>query len=180
MKTGGEIMKKGRQYEKHGESDPLSFLSETKMLPHLAGIMIVKNGEIPADIPADTEFYDLLLLPSFALCACYLGYANFKIVGEDNADIPVALIWDLFNFTSGLTMGSQIMDRHLLILDKAFELLGFHADLVVRDQDIVVVGGISPIRVTKFDTTNYVGFEEKGINPDVFSQMLARALRRCF
>ena len=31
----------------------------------------------------------------------------------------------------------------MMIIEKAFELLGFHADLSVRDQHIVVIDGIS-------------------------------------
>jgi len=51
------------------------------------------------------------------------------------------LIWDLFNCTSGMAMGREIMDRHMMIIEKAFELLGFHADLSVKDQYVVVMMG---------------------------------------
>jgi hypothetical protein len=153
-------------------------LSESKRLSHLSGINIVKNGKIPADIQANTEIYDLSILPTFTLCACYLGYANYKILGEDNVEIPISLIWDLLNFMSGRTMGSQIIDRHMMIMEKAFELFGFHADLSVKNQHVVVVDGISKITGRKSGETKYIGFDEKGINPDIFSQMLMRALRR--
>ncbi|MEI7637335.1 MAG: hypothetical protein WCJ37_08515 [Syntrophus sp. (in: bacteria)] len=43
-----------------------------------------------------------------------IGYANYKILREENVEIPIDLIWDLFNFTSGLTTGRQIMDRHVI------------------------------------------------------------------
>ncbi len=165
-------------HEKPGESGPIVFLSERKLLSHLSGIKVVKKGKIPADIPANTEFYDLSILPTFTLCACYLGYANYRILGEDNVEIPVGLIWDLFNFTSGLTTGRQVIDRHMMIIAKAFELLGFHADLSAKDQYIVVVDGISKITVQESDKTKYLGFDEKGINPDIFLQMLMRTLHR--
>ena len=93
-------------------------------------------------------------------------------------EIPVSLIWDLFNFTSGLTTGRQIMDRHMMIIEKSFELLGFHADLSAEDQNIVVIDGISKITDRESSETKYVGFNEKGINPDIFLQMLMRALHR--
>jgi len=115
--------------------------SESKMLSHLSGIKVVKKGRIPANIQATGEIYDLSILPAFTLCACYLGYANYKILGEEEVEIPIGLIWDLFNCTSGLTVGRQIMDRHMMILEKAFELLGFHADLSIKDQYVVVIDG---------------------------------------
>ncbi|MDD5167890.1 MAG: hypothetical protein PHN75_03655 [Syntrophales bacterium] len=138
----------------------------------------MNRGKIPVDIQANDEIYDLSILPTFTLCACYLGYANYKILREEKVDIPVGMIWDLFNFTSGLTTGRQIMDRHMMIIDKAFELLGFHADLSVNDQHIVIVDSISRITVRESDASKYVGFSEKGINPDIFLQMLMHTLRR--
>jgi hypothetical protein len=171
-------MKKNRSHEKRGESGPVIPLSESKILSHLSGIKVVKKGEIPADIQANTEIYDLLILPTFTLCACYLGYANYKILGQEKVDIPVGLIWDLFNFTSGMTTGGQIMDRHLMIIEKSFELLGFHADLSVKDKNIVVIDGITKITDRESGKTKYVGFNEKGINPDIFLHMLMRALLR--
>ena len=173
-------MKNKHSQEKHGASGPITPLSERKMLRHLSGIKVVEKGTIPPDIQARCEIYDLSLLPTFSLCACYLGYANYKILGEEKVEIPVGLIWDLFNFTSGLTTGRQIMDRHMMIIEKAFELLGFHADLSVRDQYIVVIDGISEIKVTESSKTKYVGFNAKGMNQDIFSQMLMRALLKSF
>ena len=171
-------MKNSHSHEKQEKSGPIASLSKSKRLSHLSGIKIVKNGKIPANIQANTEIYDLSILPTFTLCACYLGYANYKILGEENADIPIDLIWDLFNFTSGLTKGEQIMDLHMMIIEKAFELFGFHADLSVKDQYVVVVDGFSKITTRESGKTKYIGFDEKGINPDIFSQMLIRALRR--
>jgi hypothetical protein len=173
-------MKNKHSYEKHGESGPTTPLSERKMLHHLSGIKVVKKGTIPADIQAKGEIYDLSILPTFTLCACYLGYANYKILGEEEVEIPIGLIWDLFNFTSGLTTDRQVMDRHMMIIEKAFELLGFHADLSVRDQHVVVIDGISKIKVTESSKTKHVSFNAKGTNPDIFSQMLMRALLRSF
>ena len=169
-------MKNSHSHEKQGESGSRMSLSERKMLSHLSGIKVVKK--VPADIPANTEIYDLSILPAFTLCSCYLGFTNFKILGEEYVEIPVDLIWDLFNFTSGLTTGSQITDRHIMIIEKAFELLGFHADISVKDQSVVVVDGISKITVRKSGSTKYIGFDKKGINPDIFSQMLMRALHK--
>ncbi len=173
-------MKNNHSHEKHGESAPKMSLSESKRLSHLSGIKVLKKGEIPADIQANSEIYDILTLPTFTLCACYLGYANFKILEEEKVEIPVGLIWDLFNFTSGLTTRGQLMDRHLMMIEKAFELLGFHADLSVKDQNIVVIDGISKITSREIGKTKYVGFNEKGIDPDIFLQMLMRALHRSF
>ncbi len=173
----GELMKNSHPHEK--QKAPGS-LSARKRLSHLSGIKIVKKGKIPADIQAGTEIYDLSILPTFTLCACYLGYANYKILGEENVEIPIGLIWNLFNFTSGLTIGGQIMDHHMMIIEKAFELFGFHADLSITDQNVVVVDGISRITVRVSGKTKYIGFDEKGINPGIFSQMLMRALRRSF
>jgi hypothetical protein len=173
-------MKNSHLHEKKLEFGPIASLSKSKRLSHLSGIKIVKNGKIPADIHANTEIYDLSILPTFTLCACYLGYANYKILGEENAEIPIGLIWDLFNFTSGLTIGSQIIDRHMMIIEKAFELFGFHVDLSVTAQNVVVIDGISKIMVRESGKTQYIGFDEKGINADIFSQMLMRALRRSF
>lgn len=171
-------MKNIKSHEKHGESGPKMSLSESKRLSHLSGIKIVKKGKIPADFQENDEIYDLLILPTFTLCACYLGYANYKILEQERVDIPVGLIWDLFNFTSDLTTRGQILDRHLMIIEKSFELLGFHADLSVNDQNIVVIDGISKITDRESGKTKYVGFNEKGINPDIFLQMLMRALLR--
>jgi len=171
-------MKNNHLHEKHGKSGSKMSLSESKRLSHLSGIKVVKKGEIPADIHASGEIYDLLSLPAFTLCACYLGYANYKILAEKMVEIPVSLIWDLFNFTSGLTTGRKIMDRHMMIIEKSFELLGFHANLSVKDQNIVVIDGISKITDRESGKTKYVGFNEKGINPDIFLQMLMRALHR--
>jgi hypothetical protein len=175
-------MKNNHSHEKHGESAPKMSLSESKRLSHLSGIKVLKKGEIPADIQASIEIYDILTLPTFTLCACYLGYANYKILEEEKVAIPIGLIWDLFNFTSDLTLtiGRQIMDRHMMIIEKSFELLGFHADLSIKDQNIVVIDGISNITDTESGKTKYIGFNEKGINPDFFLQMLMRALQRSF
>ena len=173
-------MKNSHPHEKQVESGSIMSLSASKMLSHLSGIKIVKKGKIPADIQANNEIYDLSILPTFTLCACYLGYANSKILGEENVEIPIGLIWDLFNFTAGLTIGSRIMDHHMMVLEKAFELFGFHADLSVNDQNIVVIDGISKITEREIGKTNYIGFDEKNINPVIFSQMLMRALRRRF
>ena len=173
-------MKNSHSHEKQEESGPIISLSASKRLSHLSGIKIVKKGKIPADIQANNEIYDLSILPTFTLCACYLGYANYKILGEENVKIPIGLIWGLFNFISGLTVGNQIMDRHMMIIEKAFELFGFHADLSVTDQNVVVVDGISKITVRESGKMKHIGFNEKGINPDIFSQMLMRALRRSF
>ena len=173
-------MKNNHSHEKHGESGSKMPLSASKRLSHLSGIKVVKKVKIPDDIPANGEIYDLLILPTFTLCACYLGYANFKILEEEKVEIPVGLIWDLFNFMSGLTTGRQIMDRHMMIIEKAFELLGFHANLSVKNQNIVVIDGISKITDRESGKTKYVGFNKKGINPDIFLQMLMRALHRSF
>jgi hypothetical protein len=175
-------MKNNHSHEKHGESAPKMSLSESKRLSHLSGIKVLKKGEIPADIQANIEIYDILTIHTFTLCACYLGYANYKILEEEKVAIPIGLIWDLFNFTSDLTLtiGRQIMDRHMMIIEKSFELLGFHADLSIKDQNIVVIDGISNITDTESGKTKYIGFNEKGINPDFFLQMLMRALQRSF
>ena len=173
-------MKNNHSHEKHKESGSIMPLSEIKMLSHLSGIKIVKTGKIPADIKANNEIYDLSILPTFTLCACYLGYANYKILEEEIVDIPVGLIWDLFNCTSGLTMGREIMDRHMMIIEKAFELFGFHADLSVKDQDVVVIDRRSKIMSRESSKTKYVGFNAKGINPDIFLQMLMCTLLRGF
>ena len=173
-------MKNNHSHEKHGEPDPTRPLSESKRLSHLSGIKVVKKGEMPADIEANGEIYDLLILPAFTLCACYLGYANYKILEEEKVEIPISLIWELFNFTSGLTTGKKIMDQHMMMLEKSFELLGFHAELSVKDQNIVVIDGISKITDKESGKTKYVGFNEKGINPEIFLQMLMRALQKNF
>jgi hypothetical protein len=173
-------MKNNHSHDKHKEPGPIMPLSEIKMLSHLSGIKVVKKGTIPADIQANGEIYDLSILPKFTLCACYLGYANYKILGEKKVEIPVRLIWDLFNWTSGLTMGRQIMDRHMIIIEKAFEMLGFHVDLSIKDQCVVVNYGISKITVGESSETKHVGFNAKGINPDIFSQMLMCTLLRGF
>jgi hypothetical protein len=169
-------MKNNHWHEKqHEESGPIMPLPESRMLSCLSGIKVVRKGTAPADIQANSEIYDLSILPKFTLCACYLGYANCKILGEEMVEIPVSLIWNLFNYTSGLTMGMQIMDRHMMIMEKAFQMLGIHADLSVRDQ-CVVVDGMSKITAGKSGKTKYLGFNAKGINPDIFSQMLMRTL----
>ena len=160
-------------------SEPKTTLSASKRKTHLSGIKVVKEGEaVPNDVKASGEVYDLLILPTFTLCACYLGYANYKIMNREKVEIPVGLIWELFNFTSGLTAGRDIMDRHMSIIEKSFELLGYRADLSVKDDhDIVVIDGIAKIKDQETGKTKLVGFSEKGIDPDVFSQMLMRALR---
>jgi hypothetical protein len=173
---GGDLMKNNHSHEKRGELAPVMPLSKSNRLSHLSGIKVVKKGTIPADIEANDEIYDLLILPKFTLCACYLGFANYKIMGEEKVEIPVGLIWELFNFTSGLTTGRRIMDRHMMMIEKAFDLLGFHADLSIKDQHIVVIDGISKIIVRESSQMKYVGFNAKGINADIFSQMLMRAL----
>ena len=161
-------MKNSHSHEKRNESGTIMPLPEIKMLSHLSGINVVKKGTIPVDIQANGEIYDLSILPTFTLCACYLGYANYKILGEEKIEIPVGLIWDLFNCTSGMAMGREIMDRHMMIIEKAFELLGFHADLSVKDQNIVVIEGISKITHRESGKTKHVGFNKKGINPAFF------------
>jgi len=47
-------------------------------------------------------------------------------------------------------------------LRSLFELLGFHVDLSVKDQNIVVIDGISKITDRESGKTKYVGFNEKG------------------
>jgi hypothetical protein len=77
-------------------------------------------------------------------------------------------------------MGKQIMDRHMMIIEKAFDMFGFHADLSVKDQCVVVIDGISKITVRESSETKHVGFNAKGINPDIFSQILMCTLLRGF
>jgi hypothetical protein len=173
---GGERMRNYRSHEKPGESGPIMPLSERERLSLLSGIKVAKQEKIPRDIQVSGEIYDLAILPTFTLCACYFGYANYKILGQEEVDIPVGLVWDLFNFTSGLTPGRQIMDCHMAIIEKAFALLGFRVDLSVKDQYVVVVDGIFGMAVRESGKTKYVGFNKKGINPDIFSQMLVRTL----
>lgn len=172
-------MKHIHSQDKQRKSGPVIPLSKEKRLSHLSGIKIVKKGEIPADIQANTEIYGLSVLPMFTLCACYLGYANYRILGEEDAEIPIDLIWDLFSFTSGLsTTERQLVDRHMMIIARAFELFGFQADLSVKNRHSVVIDGITEGAVRRRDKTKYIGFDQKGINPDIFSQMLMHALRR--
>ena len=172
-------MKNSHPHEKRGVSGPIISLSKEKRLSHLSGIKIVKKGKIPADIQANTEIHDLSVLPLFTLCACYLGYANYRILGEEDAEIPIDLIWDLFNFTSGLTATErQLVDRHMIIIARAFELFGFRADLSVKNRQSVVIDGIAEAAARKRGKTKYIGFDQKGIDPDIFSQMLMHALRR--
>jgi len=175
-------MKKNSTPKKRAGSEPKTALSDSKRRSHLSGIKVVKEGEaVPDDVKARGEIYDLLILPTFTLCACYLGYANHRIMREEKVEIPAGLIWELFNFTSGLTAGRDIMDRHMLIIEKSFELLGYRADLSVKDdRNIVVIDGIAKIADKGTGKTKLVGFNEKGIDPDVFSQMLMRALRMNF
>jgi len=59
-------------------------------------------------------------------------------------------------------------------------LLGFHADLSVKDQYVVIIDSISNIMASEYSKTKYVGFNAKGTNPDIFSRMLMRALLRRF
>jgi hypothetical protein len=151
-------------------------LSERKLLSHLSGIKIVKQGKIPADIQKNEEIYDLAILPAFALCACYLGYTNYRVLGQEKVMLPIDRIWDLFNFTSGLTVGRQIIDWHLMVIEKACELLGFPADLSFQDPGVVVLDGISKIMLGEKGKMKYVGFDERGINPEIFSQMLMHTL----
>jgi hypothetical protein len=175
-------MKKEQTRRRRRGADPKQPLSESKRISHLSGIKVVKAGEaVPEDVKASGEFYDLLILPTFTLCACYLGYANYRIIREEKIEIPVGLIWELFNFTSGLTAGKDIMERHMMIIEKSFELLGYRADLSIKDDHrIVVINGIA--KVTDKDTgkMKLVGFNEKGVDPNVFSQMLMRALLKSF
>jgi hypothetical protein len=77
-------------------------------------------------------------------------------------------------------MGREIMDRHMMIIEKAFDLLGFHVDLSVKDQDVVVIDRRSKIMSRESSKTKYVGFNAKGINPDIFLQMLMCTLLRVF
>jgi hypothetical protein len=66
-------MKNSHSHKKQEESGPIKSLSESKRLSHLSGIKIVINGKIPSDIKANTEIDNLLILPTFTLCACYQG-----------------------------------------------------------------------------------------------------------
>jgi len=172
-------MKKDQPPKKQAAAGSKTSLTDNKRISHLSGIKVVKEGEaVPEDVKTSGEFYDLLILPTFTLCACYLGYANYKILREERVEIPVGLIWELFNFTSGLTAGRDIMERHMMIIEKSFELLGYRADLSVRDNhNIVVINGIAKIKDKDTGKMKLVGFNEKGVDPDVFSQMLMRALR---
>lgn len=171
-------MKNNPSHEKHGDVDAKRPLSESKRLSHLSGIKVVKEGEILPDTEAGNEIYDLLILPAFTLCACYLGYANYKIQEKEKVEIPINLIWELFDFTSGLSTGGQIMDQHVTMLEKSFNLLGYQADLSVKDRNVVVIDAISKIMDQESGKTKHVGFNEKGINPDIFLQMLMRALQK--
>ncbi len=66
----------------------------------------------------------------------------------------------------------------MMIIARAFELFGFQADLSVKNRHSVVIDGITEAAVRRRDKTKYIGFDQKGINPDIFSQMLMHALRR--
>jgi hypothetical protein len=173
-------MEKKRPQAKQGGSGLAGPAPENVMLSHLSGIELLQQGKLPADINETGEIYDLSILPQFTLCACYLGYVNYKIQGRETAEIPVGLIWDLFNSTSALTTGRHIVDQHMMILEKAFELLGFRADISVKENNIVVIDGISKTMARKADETKRIGFSAKGIHPDLFSQMLMRNLLRSF
>jgi hypothetical protein len=162
------------------KSGSLMSLTESRRLTHLTGIKVVKKWKIPANIDAKTEIYDLSTLPLFTLCACYLGYAHFKLMGEERGEIPIGIIWDLFDFTSNMPRQGKIVDRHLMILVKAFDLFGSQVDLLVRDRFVAVPEGIRSERSMERRETKYIGFERKGIPPDSFSEMLMRALKKGF
>jgi hypothetical protein len=168
-------MGKSISREKSGSSGKIATMSEKEMLSHLPGIRIVKNGKIPAGI-LDSEIHDLAYLPKFALCACYLGYVDIKIRRRNRISIPVDAIWELFNFTSGLETGTQTIDQHLMIIDKAIELLGFDADIYATDQYDIVIDRIS--RVTCSDGREIefkcMHFYPGGMEPDIFFRLLAQ------
>lgn len=171
-------MKRILSTDRQGKCGPIISLSESKRLSHLSGIRIVKNGKIPADIAEDTEIYDLSNLPRFSLCACYLGYTSHRVLGEDNVRVSFSMIWDLSNFLSCLGPRRDISDLHGMMIEKSFELLGFQADLSIREGVLLAVNRYPKIVTTEGRKTKCLGFDIKGINADIFSQMLMHALDR--
>jgi hypothetical protein len=166
--------------ESRGKSVSLTSLTESRRLTLLTGIKIVKKWKIPDDIDQKTEIYDLSTLPLFTLSACYLGYASLKLMGEERGAIPISMIWELFDFTSNMPRQGEIVDRHLMMLGKAFDLFGSHADLMVADRFVDVRNDIGPDKGLKRSEMKYIGFDPKGIHPDSFPQMLMRALKKGF
>jgi hypothetical protein len=146
---------------------------EKEMLAHLPGIRIVKNGKIPAGIP-ESEIHDLAYLRAFALCSCYLGYADIKIRRENKINIPLDAVWDLYNFASALG-ATRTIDRHLMIIARAFELLGFRADIRVTDEHDIVIDRISELPSGddgEIFVFKCIRFSPKGMDPDEFCRFL--------
>ena len=167
-------MKKSRPKEKSVVNKSVAALPEKKeaMLSCISGIRIIENGKIPAGIPAG-EIHNLAYLRAFALCACYLGYADMKIRQKSKINIPIDVVWDLFNFASPLGPVRTI-DRHLLIIAKAFELLGFKADILATSKHDIIIDRISELTASG-DSKNVlkcIRFSPKGSDPDKFCRLL--------
>ena len=167
-------MKKTRPKKKSVVKKSAATLPEGKeeMLSCISGIRIVENGKIPAGIPAG-EIHDLAYLPAFVLCACYLGYADMKIRQKDKINIPIDAVWDLFNFASPLGPARTI-DRHLLIIAKAFELLGFKADVLATAKHDIIINRISELIAGGGGKSELkcIRFNPKGPDPDKFCRLL--------
>jgi Holliday junction resolvase len=167
-----ETMTKSMAKERKKSGKAAASMPEKEMLTHLPGIRVVKNGKIPAGV-AESEIHDLAYLRPFALCACYLGYVDMKIREENRIDIPVDAVWELFNFTTALRSAPAI-DRHLMIIARAIELLGFKADIFATDEHDIVIDRISAL--TSGDdgeiVFKYIRFNRKGMDPDEFCRLL--------
>jgi len=71
------------------------------------------------------------------------------------------------------------MDWHMMIIEKAFDMLGYHADLSVNDNYVVVVNGISRLGQGK-QVKDIHWIRRKRYKSRIFAQMLMHALTGVF
>ena len=119
----------------------------------------------------------------FLLCACYIGLAATHIQEKEAVNISVKKILELSSFidrNKGMVdyiLKHEIYGCHKRVLEEAFKILGYKADLVFKERPYVVVNKIS--KITGADTEedgDTLLFDLHGETQDLFSFRLYRSM----
>jgi len=118
-------------------------------------------------------------LHRYTITSCYLGAVAAFIQDKEEVKIPFKLVWPLFYFIGDLNTKNETIILHKRIIEKAFNILGYKAEVEAKDHLTITIRNISKIAgraEIKMDDT--FDFSLKGLNRETLLSLLCTTLIR--
>jgi hypothetical protein len=122
------------------------------------------------------ETYEYVHFNKFVFCGTFLGLAAAMLKGDDNVQIPLELIWELREYVvkNFIAADHVLWKSAVLTINKAFELLGYEADVSSHEGHIII--GDQVTAIAGYDVSRMggkcIGFDLNGVKPEKFFAIL--------